>query len=319
MFQIQDSRVFNIGQSTESTNSLLDFVDNASSNIKMALDRQPKSKRRVNHRKYLQKQLKSCGSVRAEDTSRRAVPGTQQIRFVRRGSTQSGLQMKSLQALFDPRTLHEKCCADPCSKIQGSKVPLRKRNLPPSFFLEPSKLENKDNLLESFASVLPDELLTSLNRGPDLDALSSDTLDSILGNNDMQDLLNIGHWSDSSRDSSESAPYSPNPDYGALNNPVNFTEIPNPEYSSDHWSSASPHSPQLTFLESVCHQTCYPPQPVVFENTQSAEPKLNCATPYREPSKLPTFPQAFLGKTDCLNSNSGHWRETSFHPCYTYL
>ncbi|XP_035239877.1 protein FAM181B [Anguilla anguilla] len=129
------------GDFRETTRDLLSFIDSASSNIKLALDKPVKSKRKVNHRKYLQKQIKRCTGIiapgnGAQDTAKRqGSPNSQQPAFPgktapKRDGVQANLQSKSLAALFDP--------AKDGRAEKAKKLPLRHRNLPPSFFTEPA-------------------------------------------------------------------------------------------------------------------------------------------------------------------------------------
>ncbi|KAM4700109.1 protein FAM181B [Discoglossus pictus] len=131
------------GEFKEATRDLLSFINTASSNIKLALDKPVKSKRKVNHRKYLQKQIKRCTGMISNGNGSQGPSKGQPISPSnisspsfhckpppKRDNTQSNLQSKSLAALFDnAKEIHgEKC----------KKVPLRNRNFPPSFFTEPA-------------------------------------------------------------------------------------------------------------------------------------------------------------------------------------
>ncbi|XP_015197075.1 protein FAM181B [Lepisosteus oculatus] len=130
------------GDFKETTRDLLSFIDSASSNIKLALDKPVKSRRKVNHRKYLQKQIKRCtgmitpGSGGQEAVKRQGSPqsnpGTsfQCKPPPKREGIQSNLQSKSLAALFDS--------VKDIRAEKGKKLPLRHRNLPRSFFTEPA-------------------------------------------------------------------------------------------------------------------------------------------------------------------------------------
>ncbi|XP_069495983.1 protein FAM181B [Ambystoma mexicanum] len=129
------------GEFKEAARDLLSFINSASSNIKLALDKPVKSRRKVNHRKYLQKQIKRCTGLGALEGARGQAPppspspspaGLHCRPPPKREQAQSSLQSKSLAALFDK-----------ASELRGEKckkVPLRKRNLPPSFFTEPAQV-----------------------------------------------------------------------------------------------------------------------------------------------------------------------------------
>ncbi|CAD5116771.1 unnamed protein product [Dimorphilus gyrociliatus] len=147
---------------------LLSFVDN----LKITLDkRQTRSKRRVNHRKYIEKQLRKKGTAGIDgkgeqnDTSSSVAAVRQPKSVKRKQDERKGVskQVKSLDALFDPRTLHEKCCAD-----QSKRVPLRKRKLPASFFTEPTSSPEQN----CYYNLPPSHHYQSLSSGPNVHSQS---------------------------------------------------------------------------------------------------------------------------------------------------
>nr|XP_060627185.1 protein FAM181B [Anolis sagrei ordinatus] len=232
---------------------LLSFIDSASSNIKLALDKPVKSKRKVNHRKYLQKQIKRCNGIigaaaaatpesspnpsfasshphqqlnahkrtsaslsppsgggthckppQQPPNAHKRTPaslspssvGTAHCKQLKRTSaslspssggavhckppqpskrdaaTATLVQSQSLAALFDslqpPNVGLSSIQPEGVLHVGGKKVPLRHRNLPPSFFTEPSHSGLKEpgpeelfDLLE-YGSLIPDPSETSV-------------------------------------------------------------------------------------------------------------------------------------------------------------
>uniref|UniRef100_A0A4W5KJ68 Family with sequence similarity 181 member B n=1 Tax=Hucho hucho TaxID=62062 RepID=A0A4W5KJ68_9TELE len=153
------------GEYRETTRDLLSFIDSASSNIKLALDKPVKSKRKVNHRKYLQKQIKRCTGFITPTGNPAAAPGAnkrkgsgfptqthpfQQGKPVhKRDGLQANLQTKSLAALFNS-------VKEPVRGERAKKPPLRHRNLPPSFFTEPANTTTTSRVTSTSGMFLGD-------------------------------------------------------------------------------------------------------------------------------------------------------------------
>eukprot|EP00079_Xenopus_tropicalis_P017297 XP_004917131.1 PREDICTED: protein FAM181A isoform X1 [Xenopus tropicalis] len=149
----------NIMASDSEVKTLLNFVNLASCDIKAALDKSAPCRRSVDHRKYLQKQLKRfsqkysrlprCTPSKSVDL-RKGLLDRQNTT-----SLNNGLSEKSMHALETEESIIKDTFTQENSSEAGrpDQVPMRKRHLPASFWEEPRP---SSSLLELHCPSRPD-------------------------------------------------------------------------------------------------------------------------------------------------------------------